>query len=180
MPTARWPADRSAAIGRPARLWWDWRAISTISTANPVFSNNTNTLSDGVTPFTISQSLTTDYLATVRPRIGIARGSQPRLHHRRRRIYPGQLHGELYRRRRASRRRNRDRLQKSRRVGPPAQAGNMPLPTIGRCEPNIFMPAFPKTSALGAITDAAGGSNALRGSSDVMIQLVRAGVNFKF
>ena len=37
----------------------------------PGFSNNTNTLSDGVTPFTLSQSLTTNYLATVRPRIGI-------------------------------------------------------------------------------------------------------------
>jgi hypothetical protein len=39
--------------------------------STPGFSNNTNTLGDGVTPFTISQSLTTNYLATVRPRIGI-------------------------------------------------------------------------------------------------------------
>jgi opacity protein-like surface antigen len=39
--------------------------------SKPGFSNNTNTLSDGVTPFTISQSLTTNYLATIRPRIGI-------------------------------------------------------------------------------------------------------------
>ena len=34
--------------------------------------NNSNTLSDGVTPFSLSQSLTTDYLATIRPRLGIA------------------------------------------------------------------------------------------------------------
>jgi opacity protein-like surface antigen len=40
--------------------------------SNPNFSNNTNTLSDGTTPFTIAQSLTTDFLATVRPRIGVA------------------------------------------------------------------------------------------------------------
>ena len=40
--------------------------------SNPWFSNNSNTLSDGVTPFTIGQSLTTNYLATIRPRIGIA------------------------------------------------------------------------------------------------------------
>jgi len=39
---------------------------------NPQFSNNTNTLSDGVTPFAVTQSLTTDFFATVRPRIGIA------------------------------------------------------------------------------------------------------------
>jgi len=36
------------------------------------FINPFDTLSDGVTPFTITQSLTTDFLATVRPRIGIA------------------------------------------------------------------------------------------------------------
>lgn len=41
--------------------------------SNPNFNNNTgNTLSDGVTPFAVTQSVTTNYLATVRPRIGIA------------------------------------------------------------------------------------------------------------
>ena len=39
--------------------------------SNPKFNNNTNILADGNT-FAISQSLTTNFLATVRPRIGIA------------------------------------------------------------------------------------------------------------
>ena len=38
--------------------------------SNPQFNNNTNTLANGNT-FAIGQSLTTNYLATVRPRIGI-------------------------------------------------------------------------------------------------------------
>ncbi len=38
---------------------------------NPQFNNNTNTLANG-NAFAISQSLTTNFLATVRPRIGIA------------------------------------------------------------------------------------------------------------
>jgi outer membrane immunogenic protein len=39
---------------------------------NPQFNNNTATLSDGVTSFTLSQTLTTNYLATLRPRLGVA------------------------------------------------------------------------------------------------------------
>ena len=39
--------------------------------SNPQFNNNTNTLANG-NAFAIGQSLTTNYLATVRPRIGIA------------------------------------------------------------------------------------------------------------
>jgi outer membrane immunogenic protein len=38
---------------------------------NPQFNNNTNTLANG-NAFAIAQSLTTNFLATVRPRIGIA------------------------------------------------------------------------------------------------------------
>lgn len=43
--------------------------------SNPNYNNNTNTLNvapNAGVPFAISQSLTTNYLATVRPRIGIA------------------------------------------------------------------------------------------------------------
>jgi outer membrane immunogenic protein len=40
--------------------------------------------------------------------------------------------------------------------------------------------SFPTTSALGAITDASGGANTLHGSADLVIQVARAGVNFKF
>ena len=37
-------------------------------------------------------------------------------------------------------------------VGPPVQAGNMPLPTIGRSEPNIYTRASRRRVQLGAIT----------------------------
>jgi opacity protein-like surface antigen len=39
---------------------------------------------------------------------------------------------------------------------------------------------FPKFNAVGAITDAAGGANTLHGSSDLVTQLLRASVNFRF
>ena len=81
--------------------------------STPGFSNNTNTLSDGVTPFTISQSLTTNYLATVRPRIGIGADRNLAYITGGDRLHPGQLHGELYRWRRASRRGYGHRFQKS-------------------------------------------------------------------
>jgi outer membrane immunogenic protein len=40
--------------------------------SNPQFINGTSTLSDGVTTFTVTQSLTTNFFATVRPRVGVA------------------------------------------------------------------------------------------------------------
>jgi opacity protein-like surface antigen len=40
--------------------------------------------------------------------------------------------------------------------------------------------SFPTVNALGAITDAGGGANTLHGSSDLVTQLLRAGVNYKF
>ena len=39
---------------------------------------------------------------------------------------------------------------------------------------------FSKVNAVGAITDASGGANTLHGSSDLTIQALRAGVNYKF
>jgi hypothetical protein len=39
---------------------------------NPQFINGTSTLSDGATTFTVTQSLTTNFFATVRPRLGVA------------------------------------------------------------------------------------------------------------
>ena len=147
--------------------------------SNPNFGNNTNTLSDGVTPFTISQSLTTNYLATVRPRIGI--GADRNLayvtggvaftrvsyteNYTDGAVPPGA--GS------ASASRNL--------VGWTAGAGwEYALADHWTVRAEYLIAGFPKTSALGAITDAGGGSNPLGGSSDVIIQLVRAGVNFKF
>jgi hypothetical protein len=43
-----------------------------------------------------------------------------------------------------------------------------------------FFASFPTTNAFGAIADSTGGANPLHGSADLVIQTVRAGVNFKF
>jgi outer membrane immunogenic protein len=40
--------------------------------------------------------------------------------------------------------------------------------------------AFPTTSGLGVIADSAGGSNPFRGSADLVIQTARVGLNYKF
>jgi outer membrane immunogenic protein len=147
--------------------------------SKPGFSNNTNTLSDGVTPFTISQSLTTNYLATVRPRIGI--GADRNLAY----ITGGVAFTQV-----------RYTESYSDGAAPPGAgtataSRNLVGWTAGAGWEHAFadnwtvraeylIAGFPKTSALGAITDAAGGTNALSGSSDVTIQLIRAGVNLKF
>ena len=40
--------------------------------------------------------------------------------------------------------------------------------------------SFPTTTALGAITDPAGGANTLHGSANLVIQIARVGLNYKF
>ena len=147
--------------------------------SNPGFSNNTNTLSDGVTPFTISQSLTTNYLATVRPRIGVAADRNL-----------AYITGGVAFTRVSYTESYTDGAAPS-GVGTAAASRNLvgwaagagweyALAEHWTVRAEYLIAGFPKTSALGAITDAGGGSNALGGSSDVTIQLIRAGVNLKF
>ena len=40
--------------------------------------------------------------------------------------------------------------------------------------------SFPTTTALGAITDPAGGANTLHGSANLVIQIARVGLNYRF
>ena len=147
--------------------------------STPGFSNNTNTLSDGVTPFTISQSLTTNYLATVRPRIGI--GAARNLAY----ITGGVAFTQV------SYTESYTDGAAPPGVGTATASRNLVGWTAGAgweyafadhwtVKAEYLIAGFPKTSALGAITDAGGGSNPLSGSSDVTIQLIRAGVNLKF
>jgi outer membrane immunogenic protein len=147
--------------------------------SNPNFGNNTNTLSDGITPFTISQSLTTDYLATIRPRIGV--GADRNLAY----ITGGVAFT------RVSYTESYTDGATPPGVGTATASRNLVGWTAGAgweyaladhwtVKAEYLIAGFPKISALGAINDAAGGSNALGGSSDVTIQLIRAGVNFKF
>ena len=106
------------------------------------FSNNTNTLSDGNT-FTISQSLTTDFLATVRPRIGIA-ADRNLAYITGGAAFTRVSYTESYVDGAAPPGAGTATASRYLAVGLPAPAGNMPLRPIGRCEPNIFMPPFQK------------------------------------
>jgi outer membrane immunogenic protein len=147
--------------------------------SRPSFANNTTTLSDGVTPFAVTQSLTTDFFATVRPRIGIAAD----------RNFSYITGGAAF-------------TQVSYTQGyvdgaVPPGAGNATASkalvgwTIGAgwehawtnnwtFKLEYLFASFPTTNAFGAIADGAGGTNPLHGSADLVVQTVRAGVNFKF
>jgi outer membrane immunogenic protein len=147
--------------------------------SNPQFINATNTLTDGITPFTITQSLTTDYFATVRPRIGVAAD----------RNFGYVTGGVAFTKANYT----QSYTDGAAPLGIGSMAGSKSLVgwTVGagweyawtdhwtfRLE--YLFASFPTTSALGAITDAGGGVNTLRGSSDLTIQIARAGMNFKF
>ena len=64
--------------------------------------------------------------------------------------------------------------------GSQAQAGSTRWPIIGSFRAEYLYAGFSKVNAVGAITDAGGGANTLHGSSDLTIQAIRAGVNYKF
>jgi outer membrane immunogenic protein len=147
--------------------------------SNPQFINGTNTLSDGVTAFTATQSLTTDFFATVRPRIGIAADRNLAY------LTGGAAFTKV------------NYTQSYVDAAAPAGTGSASVSkslagwTVGagweyawtdhwtfRLE--YLFASFPTTNALGAIVDTGGGTNPLRGSADLVIQTARAGVNFKF
>jgi outer membrane immunogenic protein len=147
--------------------------------SRPSFANNTNTLSDGVTPFAVTQSLTTDFFATVRPRIGIA--ADRNLGY----ITGGAAFTQV------------GYTQSYVDGAVPPGAGNAAASkalvgwTVGAgwehawtnnwtFKLEYLFASFPTTNAFGAIADGTGGTNPLHGSADLVIQTVRAGVNFKF
>jgi outer membrane immunogenic protein len=147
--------------------------------SNPAFSNNTDTLSDGVTPFTITQSLTTDFLATVRPRIGIA-ADRNFAYITGGAAFTRVTYTESY-------------VDSAAPPGAGSASGSKFLTgwTAGAgweyasTEHLMFrleylFAKFDTTSASGLITDAAGGANAFQGSANLVIQTLRAGVNFRF
>jgi outer membrane immunogenic protein len=147
--------------------------------SNPWFSNNTITLSDGVTPFTITQSVTSDYLATIRPRIGIA--ADRNLAYLTGGVaFTRVSYLESYNDGAAPAGIGSAAASKS-LVGWVAGAGWENAVTdhwIFRAE--YLYAGFSKVNAVGAITDATGGVNTLHGSSDLTVQIIRAGVNYKF
>jgi outer membrane immunogenic protein len=147
--------------------------------SNPQFANNTNTLSDGVTPFTVAQSVRTDFFATLRPRIGIAADRNL-----------GYITGGVAFSNASYTQSYADGLSPP---GTGAATGSKSLTgwTVGAGWEHAFADhwtfkleylyaSFPTTTATGVIADSAGGTNPLHGSTDLVVQTLRAGVNFKF
>jgi outer membrane immunogenic protein len=147
--------------------------------SNPFFFNSTQTLSDGVTPFTVKQSITTDYLATIRPRIGIA--ADRNLAYLTGGVaFTRVSYLETYSDGAAPPGNGSASASKT-LVGWVAGAGweyAMTDHWIFRAE--YLYAGFSKVNTVGAITDAVGGANTLHGSSDLTIQALRAGLNYKF
>jgi outer membrane immunogenic protein len=153
--------------------------------SNPQFINGTNTLSDGVTPFTVSQSLTTDFFATVRPRIGIAADRNLAY------LTGGAAFSHV------SYTQNYGDIPSGGAVTSPgsgAVTGSKSLVgwTAGAGWEHawadhwtfkieyLYASFSGGIGVSGAITDTAGGANPLHGSADLTVQTLRAGVNYKF
>jgi outer membrane immunogenic protein len=143
--------------------------------SNSNFLNNTNTLAAG-TPFAVGQSLKTDYLATIRPRIGIAADRDFGY------VTGGVAFTEAHY--------SESYSDGAGGIGAGAASQFLTGWTAGagwehawsehltfRIE--YLFAGFGTTTAAGFITGL-GESNPLHGSGDLIIQVARAGVNFKF
>ncbi len=147
--------------------------------SNAFFENPTQTLSDGVTGFNIKQSLSTDYLATVRPRIGIA-ADRNLAYLTGGAAFTRASYMETY-------------LDQATPAGFGTATGAKSL--VGwvagagweyafidhwTIKAEYLYASFSKINGLGAIVDPGVGANTLHGSGDVTVQLLRAGVNYRF
>jgi len=143
---------------------------------NSGFGNNTDTLPSSNTPFVIGQQLTTNYLATVRPRIGIAAD----------RNFAYVTGGVAFTRASYT----ESYADNNGATGAATASSSLTGWTAGagweyaltdhwlfRVE--YLFAAFPSTSAAGSIAlgDA---NNSLHGTAGLVMQVARAGVNFKF
>jgi outer membrane immunogenic protein len=143
--------------------------------SNSNFLNNTDMLADG-TPFAIGQSLKTDYLATVRPRIGIAADRNFAY------ITGGVAFTEAnYTETYGDSDGGAGTASASKFLtGWTAGAGwEYALAAHWTVRVEYLFSGFSTTSATGVISGPTG-SNSLHGSGDLIIQVARAGVNFKF
>ena len=171
-------ADRPVATGKPERLSGIEGDFDYFH-SNSSFFNDTNTLPVLGLPFGIGQQLTTNYLATVRPRIGIAADRNF-----------GYITGGV-----AFTKANYTESYADANTPPAtgAAAGSRSLTgwTAGAgweyawtdhwlLRVEYLYASFSTTSALGTITEPGTGTNVLHGSSDLVIQVIRAAANFKF
>jgi len=151
--------------------------------SNPNINNNTpNTgisLANG-SPVAITQTLTTNYLATIRPRFGIA-ADRNLAYITGGVAFTSVNYAETY-------------SDSNAAPGPGAGAASASRSLVGwtagagweyafadhwTVRAEYLIAGFPTTDALGTIV-APGGTNTLHGSADLLVQLLRAGVNFKF
>jgi len=145
--------------------------------SDATFLNGTGTLSTGDT-FAITQSLTTDYLATVRPRLGVA-ADRSLFYVTGGAAFTRVSYVQTY----------ADTLN----AGTGSATGGNSLVgwTAGggweyawndhfvtRVE--YLFAQFPVTNGAGRIVDTVGRANPLSGSADLIIQTVRLGLNYKF
>ncbi|MGD0146988.1 MAG: outer membrane beta-barrel protein [Xanthobacteraceae bacterium] len=144
--------------------------------SNSNFFNDTNTLPTSGNSFVIGQSLTTNYLATVRPRIGVAADRNfgyltggaafTDAHYMESYVDSGGGSGVA--------------TVSKFLTGWTAGAGwEYAWTDHVTLKFEYLYASFSTTSATGVIVGP-GGSNPLHGSSDLVIQVARAGMNFKF
>lgn len=147
--------------------------------SNPQFNNNTNTLAS-TAAFSIAQSLTTNFLATVRPRIGIA-ADRNLAYITGGAAFTSVSYSESYADANPAPGPGTGTATASRSlIGWTAGAGwEYAFADRWTVKAEYLFASFPTTSALGTIV-APGGTNTLHGSADLVIQLIRAGVNYKF
>jgi outer membrane immunogenic protein len=150
---------------------------------NPNINNNTAatgiSLANG-SPVTITQSLTTNFLATVRPRVGIA-ADRNFAYVTGGVAFTAISYSETYSDANPAPGPGAGAVSASRSlIGWTAGAGwEYALADHWTVRVEYLIAGFPTTNALGTIV-APGGTNTLHGSADLLVQLLRTGVNFKF
>jgi outer membrane immunogenic protein len=147
--------------------------------ARSSFSNATNTLPVLGVPFTISQQATTDYIATLRPRVGVA-ADRNFAYVTGGVAFTRATYTESYADANAPPAVGTATATKS-LTGWTAGAGwEYALTDHWLLRLEYLYASFPKTNATGVIVAPGVGTNALQGSSDLVIQVARAAMNFKF
>lgn len=145
--------------------------------SNPSFTNPNGVLSTG-DAVTVTQSLRTDSLATIRPRIGIATDRYliyatggvafARVNYLQ--SYQDTLNAA-----------NGTATASSTLIGWTAGAGwEWAWTDHVSVKTEYLFSKFPTLNALGGISDNAGGTNTLHGSADLTMQTVRLGLNYRF
>ncbi len=145
--------------------------------SKPTFNNPNGTLTTGDT-VSITQSLKTSSLATVRPRLGIV-SDRTLIYATGGAAFAKVSYTQTY----------EDSLNNA--VGAATGSTTLVGWTVGAgwewawtdhvtVKTEYLFAKFPTTNALGGILDTAGGANVLHGSTDLTIQTARLGLNYRF